>query len=289
MRLNEIDRGARGQDVQLLQHALNTTQRPRPPLELDGVFGPATDRAVREYQAGQGLTVDGIVGQRTWRSLGVAGSALPSAPTRAVTPPSVRQLPISGGTGARAAPASRTPKASPPPAAERPTPAAARPAPRRSPPLEQPGTAIGAPWMRIALAEAGVVEARGRANNKRIMEYHAATSLGSQPDSVPWCASFVNWVLAQANLRGSRSAAAASFATWGQKLETPRYGAIIQISQKRRTNDRATGSSSGNHVAFFISQTATHIKLLGGNQSDSVKESNFSLASYDVKAIRWPY
>ncbi|OWK30967.1 TIGR02594 family protein [Sphingomonas mucosissima] len=278
MRLNEIDRGARGQQVQLLQHLLNDKQKPRPPLDLDGVFGPATERVVRNYQSRNQLEVDGIVGQRTWSSLGVTGASLapsPSTPTRAVTPPSVRQLPIGGGSAAR------------PPA---PAPTAARPAPRRSPQLEAPGTAIGAPWMRVALAEMGVQEARGAANNKRIMEYHAATTLGSQADSVPWCASFVNWVLAQVNIRGTRSAAAASFTdmNWGRALETPRYGAIIHLRQKRRSNDRSTGSSSGNHVAFFVSQTATHIKLLGGNQSDSVKESNFSLASYDVKGIRWP-
>lgn len=278
MRLSEIDRGARGQHVQLLQHLLNTTQRPRPPLDLDGVFGAMTERAVRNYQAGKGLQVDGVVGPRTWQSLGVTGTSLPSGPTRAVTPPSVRQLPIGGGA------AGRQPAPSRPAAA----PAAARPAPRRSTQLEQPGSAIGAPWMRVALAEMGVMEASGRANNKRIIEYHAATSLGSKADSVPWCASFVNWVLEQVNMRGTRSAAAASFRDWGSALETPRYGAIIQLQQKRRSNDRATGSSSGNHVAFFISQTSTHIKLLGGNQSDSVKESNFSLASYDVRAIRWP-
>jgi len=283
VRLNEIDRGARGQHVQLLQHLLNDIQKPRPPLELDGVFGPATERAVRGYQSSNRLEVDGVVGQRTWSSLGVTNSALPpvaaatsATPTRAVTAPSMRKLPIGG----RSAPAR----------AAAPAAAAARPAPRRSPQLEAPGSAIGAPWMRVALAEMGVQEARGAANTKRIMEYHAATTMGSAADSVPWCASFVNWVLAQVNIRGTRSAAAASFTdqNWGRGLETPRYGAIIHLRQKRRSNDRSTGSSSGNHVAFFISQTATHIKLLGGNQSDSVKESNFSLASYEVRGIRWP-
>lgn len=276
MRFNEIDRGARGKQVQLLQHLLNDLEKPRPPLALDGVFGPATERAVRAYQSGNRLEVDGVVGQRTWSSLGVSDTSLPpasSTPSRAVTPPSVRQLPIGGGAPARG-----------------PTPAPARPAPRRSPLLEAPGSAIGAPWMRVALAEMGVQEARGVANNKRILEYHAATSLGSRADSVPWCASFVNWALAQVNIRGTRSAAAASFTDmdWGRALATPRYGAIIHLRQKRRSDDRSTGSSSGNHVAFFISQTATHIKLLGGNQSDSVRESNFPLASYDVRGIRWP-
>lgn len=36
---------------------------------LDGIFGAATQNAVREYQRTRGLAVDGIVGCNTWRSL----------------------------------------------------------------------------------------------------------------------------------------------------------------------------------------------------------------------------
>ena len=36
---------------------------------LDGIFGSATQKAVREYQKMRGLAVDGIVGCNTWRSL----------------------------------------------------------------------------------------------------------------------------------------------------------------------------------------------------------------------------
>ena len=36
---------------------------------LDGIFGSATLEAVRSYQRNRGLSVDGIVGCNTWRSL----------------------------------------------------------------------------------------------------------------------------------------------------------------------------------------------------------------------------
>ena len=36
---------------------------------LDGVFGAQTYNAVRSYQTSRGLTVDGIIGCNTWRSL----------------------------------------------------------------------------------------------------------------------------------------------------------------------------------------------------------------------------
>ena len=116
MRLMEVDQGCRGQQVQMLQHLLNTTGKVRPVLELDGVFGVRTDRAVRQYQAGRGLPADGIVGARTWRSLGAGPSSLPlphvpaaravgaSMPTRSVPVAGIRNLPPPV-EGKRAAPA----------------------------------------------------------------------------------------------------------------------------------------------------------------------------------------
>lgn len=73
---------------------------------------------------------------------------------------------------------------------------------------------------------------------------------------------------------------------WGRALTTPRNGAVTVIYKPHPTV--ATGSVSGNHVGFLIEETSAHVRLLGGNQSDQVKYSNFQLSSYKVKSYRWP-
>ena len=71
-------------------------------------------------------------------------------------------------------------------------------------------------------------------------------------------------------------------------MTTPILGCIVRIRQKRKSNDKATGSYSGNHVAFFEKIENGRIYLLGGNQSDSVKVSSFGLTSYEVVGYHWP-
>ena len=62
-----IKEGASGEVVRRLQRALRRT--PNLGIVIDGKFGPATESAVRSFQAGAGLAVDGVVGPATWQAL----------------------------------------------------------------------------------------------------------------------------------------------------------------------------------------------------------------------------
>jgi peptidoglycan hydrolase-like protein with peptidoglycan-binding domain len=59
--------GATGEPVRRLQRALRRT--PNLGLVVDGVFGPKTEAAVKDFQKGAGLTADGTVGPQTWAAL----------------------------------------------------------------------------------------------------------------------------------------------------------------------------------------------------------------------------
>lgn len=62
-----IRKGSRGNYVCIAQDDLNTLGYKTG--GLDGVFGEQTENSVRRYQESRGLSVDGIIGCNTWRSL----------------------------------------------------------------------------------------------------------------------------------------------------------------------------------------------------------------------------
>ena len=56
--------GSRGNEVKLLQEKLN--------LKVDGIFGPLTEEAVKNFQRSNGLKVDGIAGANTLSKLNLS-------------------------------------------------------------------------------------------------------------------------------------------------------------------------------------------------------------------------
>jgi hypothetical protein len=68
-----LRRGDRSDAVARLQRALNN--QIGSDLAEDGIFGMGTEAAVRNFQQAKGLTVDGVVGPRTWGALNEAAQA----------------------------------------------------------------------------------------------------------------------------------------------------------------------------------------------------------------------
>ena len=66
-----LKKGSKGEEVKILQRALNTKLKKELNVNVDGDFGNKTEMAVKEFQKLNGLVADGIVGNKTWEALGV--------------------------------------------------------------------------------------------------------------------------------------------------------------------------------------------------------------------------
>lgn len=107
-----LSSGRRGKDVRAVQNRLRAAGHK---IAADGIFGPKTARAVRDYQQANGLKIDGIVGPQTRGSFnapfnGAGGqNGIPrsnGAPRpNGVDPstPGTTPGPFAGGTGTAAA------------------------------------------------------------------------------------------------------------------------------------------------------------------------------------------
>jgi uncharacterized protein (TIGR02594 family) len=130
-------------------------------------------------------------------------------------------------------------------------------------------------WLRIAKKEIGVIETTN-GDNPRILQYHLVTKLKAKTEDTPWCAAFVCWCLEQAGIVSTRSAWAKDFLNWGVEIDKPRVGCIVVFSR----------GNVGGHAGFYVSETKTHIMILGGNQSNMVNMSEYSKSN--LLGFRWP-
>lgn len=85
--------------------------------------------------------------------------------------------------------------------------------------------------------------------------------LGTNPTrrSRRWCAEFMNMVERKMGRRGTGSAMAKSFASYGRRVSNPRPGDIAVLSRK-----------GGGHVGYVMSVQGNKVKLISGNHGRKV-------------------
>lgn len=135
-------------------------------------------------------------------------------------------------------------------------------------------------WFKIAKGELGIKEIPGSADNQRIMDYFSYTTYDADHDEDAWCSAFAVFCIERSGWVSTKSTWARSFLDWGTHLANPKKGCIVVLER---------GSNAG-HIGFMDSEVTIdgrrYLRLLGGNQSDSVCYSNFPIER--VLGYRWP-
>lgn len=135
-------------------------------------------------------------------------------------------------------------------------------------------------WMAEARKLIGLKEIPGAKHEPRIVQFFAEAGHGYvKDDETSWCAAFANAMLKRVGITGTGSLAARSFLNWGEKLDRPRVGCIVVFW-------RGSPSSWQGHVGFYAGENQTHIRVLGGNQSNAVNISSYPKSQ--LLGYRWP-
>ncbi len=132
-------------------------------------------------------------------------------------------------------------------------------------PTETPETELDSnSWMRPAESFIGLDE---DADEAQVIEFSQTAGTPIASSETPWCAIFVNAILAMAGLRTTGTMRARDFADYGLECEE-KVGAIVVYKS---------------HVGF-VPEIG---KVLGGNQSDGVNIGEQSWYGTPI-AYRWP-
>lgn len=153
-------------------------------------------------------------------------------------------------------------------------------------PVDPKNPFAAAYWIAWALTQVGVREIVGPKHSAVIMGWVrelGAKALGMQvnDDETPWCGTFAGMVMKKAGLSMPAILVRASqwgrAGNWGRELLAPRPGCIMVFTR-----------NGGGHVGFYMGETATHFRILGGNQSNSVNLTWIAKDRLAEGGMRWP-
>ena len=122
---------------------------------------------------------------------------------------------------------------------------------------------------------------KGRPGNPRILQCYRVTGNAYEQDqdamAYAWCAAFVSWALEESGIGGIKSMSSQAYATYGAEVgwrdtSQIRKGDVVVFKSKTR---------GGGHVGFVweVDKQNQRFKVLGGNQGDNAKISNYQFES----------
>ena len=125
--------------------------------------------------------------------------------------------------------------------------------------------------LAIALQEIYIKEIEGEESNQRILKY--ASDLGIKEytmDSLSWCALWVNWILFKAGACYTKYLTARSLKElpFHIREEDMIAGDVVILW-------RDCVDSWKSHVGIFVNWNDDNVRLIGGNQNDQVKISEY--------------
>ena len=129
----------------------------------------------------------------------------------------------------------------------------------------------------LAQRFSNIKEIGGSVDNPQIMAMLKLDNDWPEHDEVPWCSAFVNYICWLLRLPRSKNLRARSWLTVGKgiTLDEARAGDIVILKRGRGEQPGPEVLEAPGHVGFYAGRFADFIEVLGGNQSDTVKVSNY--------------
>lgn len=125
----------------------------------------------------------------------------------------------------------------------------------------------------------GIKEVPGSDHNPHIMAMLTLDQSWPTADEVPWCSAFVNYIAWLLRLPRSKNLQAQSWLGVGIPVDIneARAGFDVVILSRGTNVPVAPGLLPPGHVGFFASYNAGQVHVLGGNQSNQVNVSPYSV------------
>jgi len=128
----------------------------------------------------------------------------------------------------------------------------------------QIGVSASAAVHAVATEHLGIKEWPGAKHNPEVLKFGPLAGIDwFTNDEIPWCAIFVNAMLAMCNIPGTGSAMARSFMKWGEAVpvNSARPGDVVVFPR---------GAPPAGHVGLVDRIEGATIYVLGGNQGNEV-------------------